>query len=54
MSYNNFYMRLRVKAVQEFDKMYYEPEYKAKCHKRVWERLGRYTSAFPIRVIWII
>lgn len=26
MSYNNFYMRLRVKAVQEFDKMYYEPE----------------------------
>ena len=22
MSYNNFYMRLRVKAVQEFDKMY--------------------------------
>ena len=43
MSYNNFYMRLRVKAVQEFDKMYYEPEYKAKCHKRVWERLGRYT-----------
>ena len=23
--------------------MYYEPEYKAKCHKRVWERLGRYT-----------
>ncbi len=42
MSYNNFYMRLRVKAVQEFDKMYYEPEYKAKCHKRVWKRLGRY------------
>ena len=37
MSYNNFYMRLRVKAVQEFDKMYYEPEYKAKCHKRVWQ-----------------
>ena len=35
-------MRLRVKAVQEFDQMYYEPEYKAKCHKRVWKRLGRY------------
>ena len=42
MSYNNSYMRLRVKAVQEFDQMYYEPEYKAKCHKRVWKRLGRY------------
>ena len=42
MSYNNLYMRLRVKAVQEFDQMYYEPEYKAKCHKRVWKRLGRY------------
>lgn len=36
MSYNNYYMRLRVKAVQEFDRMYHEPEYKAKCHKRVW------------------
>ena len=35
-------MHLRVKAVQEFDQMYYEPEYKAKCHKRVWKRLGRY------------
>ena len=27
MSYNNYYMRLRVKAVQEFDRMYHEPEY---------------------------
>lgn len=42
MSYNNYYMRLRVKAVQEFDRMYHEPEYKAKCHKRVWKRLGCY------------
>ena len=42
MSCNNSYMHLRVKAVQEFDQMYYEPEYKAKCHKRVWKRLGRY------------
>lgn len=47
MSYNNYYMRLRVKAVQEFDRMYHEPEYKAKCHKRT-------SSAFRIRVIWII
>lgn len=23
MSYNNYYMRLRVKAVQEFDRMYH-------------------------------
>ena len=22
--------------------MYHEPEYKAKCHKRVWKRLGCY------------
>ena len=50
MSYNNFYMRLRVKAVQEFDKMYYEPEYKAKCHKRVWERLGRYTFGISYQI----
>ena len=42
MSCNNSYMHLRVKAVLEFDQMYYEPEYKAKCHKRVWKRLGRY------------
>lgn len=42
MSYNNYCMRLRVKAVQEFDRMYHEPEYKAKCHKRVWKRLGCY------------
>ena len=42
MSYNNYYMRLRVKAVQEFDRMYHEPEYKAKCHKRVWKRLACY------------
>lgn len=35
MSCNNSYMHLRVKAVQEFDQMYYKPEYKAKCHKRV-------------------
>lgn len=54
MSYNNFYMRLRVKAVQEFDKMYYEPEYKAKCHKRVWERLGRYTPWFQKVPIFLI
>lgn len=26
MSYNNYYMRLRVKAVQEFDRMYHESE----------------------------
>lgn len=26
MSYNNFYKRLRVKAVQEFDRMYSEPD----------------------------
>lgn len=42
MSYNNYYKRLRVKAVQEFDKMYYEPENMAKCHKNVWKRLGCY------------
>lgn len=54
MSYNNYYMRLRVKAVQEFDRMYHEPEYKAKCHKRVWKRLDATSSAFRIRVIWII
>lgn len=54
MSYNNYYMRLRVKAVQEFDRMYHEPEYKAKCHKRVWKRLGCYIFGFRIRVIWII
>ncbi len=41
-SYNNYYRRLRVKAVQEFDRMYHESEYKAKCHKRVWKRLGCY------------
>ena len=46
MSCNNSYMHLRVKAVQEFDQMYYEPEYKAKCHKRVWKRLGRYIFGF--------
>ena len=40
MSYNNYYMRLRVKAVQEFDRMYHEPEYKAKCHKRVKKSSG--------------
>ena len=54
MSYNNFYMRLRVKAVQEFDKMYYEPEYKAKCHKGFGNGSDVTPSAFPIRVIWII
>ena len=43
-------MRLRVKAVQEFDQMYYEPEYKAKCHKRVWKRLGRYLDYLKMDV----
>lgn len=42
MAYNNFYMRLRVKAVPEFDRMYYEPENMAKCHKNIWRRLGCY------------
>lgn len=42
MSYNNFYKRLRVKAVQEFDRMYSEPENMAKCRKNVWKRLGCY------------
>lgn len=40
MSYHNYYLRLRIKAVQEFDEMYYESDYRAKCHKRVWKRLG--------------
>lgn len=42
MSYHNYYQRLRIKAVQEFDKEYYEPETTAKCHKSVWKKLGCY------------
>lgn len=40
MSYNNHYQRLRVKCVQIFDAMYFEPENQQKCHKRNWEKMG--------------
>lgn len=42
MTYNNFYQRLRIKCVQIFDSMYYEKENHSKCHKRNWERMGRF------------
>lgn len=55
MSYNNYYMRLRVKAVQEFDRMYHEPEYKAKnATNGSGSGSDATSSAFRIRVIWII
>lgn len=54
MSYNNYYMRLRVKAVQEFDRMYHEPEYKAKSTNGSGSGSDATSSAFRIRVIWII
>mgnify|MGYP001809020078 CR=1 FL=1 len=47
MSYNNFYMRLRVTAVQEFDKMY-------NATNGFGNGSDVTPSAFPIRVIWII
>lgn len=54
MSYNNYYMRLRVKAVQEFDRMYHEPEYKANATNGSGSGSDATSSAFRIRVIWII
>ena len=54
MSCNNSYMHLRVKAVQEFDQMYYEPEYKANATNGFGNGSDVTSSAFLIRVIWII
>lgn len=42
MAYNNYYQRLRVKSVQIFDEMFYEPENHDKSHKRNWERMGSF------------
>ena len=47
MSCNNSYMHLRVKAVQEFDQMYY-------ATNGFGNGSDVTSSAFLIRVIWII
>lgn len=38
MAYKKSYLRYRVQAVQEFDRMYYEKENHSKCHRKAWER----------------
>lgn len=42
MGYHNFYQRLRVKAVQEFDRLYYEKENHRRCHKQNWLKKGQF------------
>ena len=54
MSYNNYYMRLRVKAVQEFDRMYHEPNTRPNATNGSGSGSDATSSAFRIRVIWII
>lgn len=38
--YHNSYQRLRVRAVQEFDRMFYEPHNQHRSHKSIWRGMG--------------
>ncbi len=42
MSYFNGYQRLRVKAIQQFDAIFYEKGNLRRCHYRIWHDLAQH------------